>query len=109
VWGAGRPLVIAVIGGVMTAAAGARTGGRSAFYQAALAGFGWHTVTHLAQAAAVRAYPPGLVTAPLIVAPFSVWAWRWRTDACRRAPGIVASGGKWRPGMRAVSFFHPSP
>lgn len=71
-------VAIAVMGGFMTvaAAAGARSGGRSGLYQAALAGFGWHSVTHLAQAAVLRTYTPGLVTAPLVVAPFSVWAWR---------------------------------
>jgi hypothetical protein len=69
---------IAMMGGVMAAAsaAGARSGGRSAFYQAALTGFGWHTLTHLAQSAALRTYTPGVVTAPLVAAPFSLWAWR---------------------------------
>jgi hypothetical protein len=42
------------------AAVGARSGGRSRFYQAVLAGFGWHAVGHVAQAIAVVAMPPGL-------------------------------------------------
>ena len=71
-------VAIGVMGGVMTAAAaaGARSGGRSRFYQAVLAGFGWHAVGHLAAAAAVGGYAPGVVTAPVVAAPFSVWAWR---------------------------------
>ncbi|MFI6702766.1 HXXEE domain-containing protein [Streptomyces sp. NPDC050509] len=62
---------------VGTAAAdGARTGGKSPFFQTVLAGFGLHAATHLAQSAALRGYTPGVVTAPLVVAPFSLWAWR---------------------------------
>ncbi|MFG2334574.1 HXXEE domain-containing protein [Streptomyces sp. NPDC048604] len=56
------------------AVAGARTGGRSGFYQGALNGFGLHGLMHLAQAAAVRGYTPGSVTSPLIVVPFTLWA-----------------------------------
>ncbi|GGQ29501.1 HXXEE domain-containing protein [Streptomyces roseolilacinus] len=55
-------------------AAGARTGGRSGFYQGALTGFGLHGLVHMAQAAAVRGYTPGSVTSPLIVVPFTLWA-----------------------------------
>ncbi|MFE3602502.1 HXXEE domain-containing protein [Streptomyces sp. NPDC059142] len=58
------------------AADGARTGGRSPYFQTVLAGFGLHAATHLAQSAALRGYTPGVVTAPLVVAPFSLWAWR---------------------------------
>ncbi|WP_427895809.1 HXXEE domain-containing protein [Kribbella sp. GL6] len=57
-------------------AAGAATGGRSKFFQASLLGFGLHAGTHLAQSVALRRYTPGLVTTPLVVIPFSVWAWR---------------------------------
>ncbi|MGW0392689.1 HXXEE domain-containing protein [Streptomyces sp. NPDC003042] len=60
---------------VATAAAdGYRTGGRSAFYRAALDGFGLHGLVHLAQAAATRGYTPGVVTSPLVVVPFTLWA-----------------------------------
>ncbi|GGY54440.1 HXXEE domain-containing protein [Streptomyces tanashiensis] len=65
--------VMAVIVGA-AAAAGARSGGRSSFYQGALAGFGLHGLVHLAQAAAVRDVTPGSVTSPLVVIPFSLWA-----------------------------------
>ncbi|MFE2147875.1 HXXEE domain-containing protein, partial [Streptomyces sp. NPDC059456] len=51
-----------------------RTGGRSAFYQAALNGFGLHGLVHLGQAAATRGYTPGVVTSPLLVVPFTLWA-----------------------------------
>jgi hypothetical protein len=57
-------------------AAGAATNGRSRFFQASLAGFGLHAGTHIAQSVVLRRYTPGLVTTPLVVIPFSVWAWR---------------------------------
>jgi hypothetical protein len=71
-------VAIGLMGAVMAAASaeGARTGGRSPLFQAALAGFGAHGVVHLAQAALTRGYTPGVVTSPLVVIPFSVWAWR---------------------------------
>ncbi|MCX4819704.1 HXXEE domain-containing protein [Streptomyces sp. NBC_01142] len=65
--------VMATIVGA-AAVAGRRTGGRSAFYQGALNGFGLHGLVHLAQAAAVRGYTPGSATSPLIVVPFTLWA-----------------------------------
>ncbi|MFE1384008.1 HXXEE domain-containing protein [Streptomyces sp. NPDC058740] len=65
--------VMAVIVGA-AAAAGGRSGGRSAFYQGALNGFGLHGLVHLAQAAAVRGVTPGSVTSPLVVVPFTLWA-----------------------------------
>jgi len=83
-------VAIGLMGGVMAAAAaaGARSGGRSGFYRAVLAGFGWHAVGHVAMAAAVGGYVPGVVTAPVVVAPFSVWAWRRL-----RAAGVPAGLG----------------
>ncbi|MDA8371928.1 MAG: HXXEE domain-containing protein [Nocardiopsaceae bacterium] len=88
---------IALVGGIVAAAAadGARTGGRSPLYQGVLTVFGLHTVTHLAQAALTRGYTPGVVTAPLIAAPFSLWAWR----RLRRA-GVPATG----PGVGALAL-----
>ncbi|MFG2869967.1 HXXEE domain-containing protein [Streptomyces sp. NPDC048338] len=67
---------VAVMGAVVAAAAvaGARSKGRSAFYQAALNGFGLHGLVHLAQAAVVRGCTPGSVTSPLLVVPFTLWA-----------------------------------
>ncbi|MFI6576871.1 HXXEE domain-containing protein [Nocardiopsis sp. NPDC050513] len=65
-------------GAVMAAAAadGARTGGRSCLYQATLVGFGLHSAAHAARSLATRGHTPGAVTAPLVVAPSSLWAWR---------------------------------
>ncbi|MFB4315093.1 HXXEE domain-containing protein [Actinomadura sp. 21ATH] len=74
----GREFAIAVSGmGVLiaaAAAAGHRTGGRSAAYQGVLLAFGLHGAGHLAQSAAVRGYTPGAATSPLIVIPFTLWA-----------------------------------
>lgn len=69
-------VAVTAVGAVVAAAAvaGQRSGGRSAFYQAALNGFGLHGLVHLAQAAAVRGYTPGSATSPLIVVPFTLWA-----------------------------------
>ncbi|WP_223190957.1 HXXEE domain-containing protein, partial [Nonomuraea terrae] len=81
---------IGLMGGVIAGAAamGARTGGRSATFQAALAGFGVHGVGHLAQAAVTRGYTPGAVTAPLVVIPYALWAWRRLREA-----GVPTSAG----------------
>ncbi|MFG3348397.1 HXXEE domain-containing protein [Streptomyces sp. NPDC048018] len=65
--------VMAVVVG-SAAVAGGRSGGRSAFFQGALNGFGLHGLVHLAQAAAVRGVTPGSVTSPLLVVPFTLWA-----------------------------------
>ncbi|MFI8404406.1 HXXEE domain-containing protein [Streptomyces sp. NPDC085463] len=65
---------VGVMGVIIGAAAGARSGGRSAFCQGAVDGFGLHGLVHLAQAAAVRGRTPGSVTSPLVVIPFSPWA-----------------------------------
>ncbi|WP_051779004.1 HXXEE domain-containing protein [Streptomyces sp. NRRL S-241] len=74
----GREFATAVgVMGLVVAAASAdgyRTGGRSAFYQASLNGFGLHGLVHVAQAAATRGYTPGVVTSPLLVVPFTLWA-----------------------------------
>ncbi|MFD7909973.1 HXXEE domain-containing protein [Streptomyces sp. NPDC059752] len=67
---------VAVMGLIVAAASadGYRTGGRSAFYQTSLNGFGLHGLVHVAQAAATRGYTPGVVTSPLLVVPFTLWA-----------------------------------
>jgi hypothetical protein len=51
-------VAVGLMGTVMVtaAAAGARSGGRSGFYQAVLAGFGWHGVGHVVAAIAVGGY-----------------------------------------------------
>jgi hypothetical protein len=69
-------LAVALVGVVILAAAwdGGRSGGRSVFYQIVLAAFGFHGLVHLGQSALVRGYTPGVVTAPVIVLPFTAWA-----------------------------------
>ena len=62
--------------------------GHSAFYQVALAAFGAHALLHLGQSALVRGYTPGVLTAPVIVLPFSLWAWSTLPD--RAIDGIYA-------------------
>ncbi|TMR88990.1 HXXEE domain-containing protein [Nonomuraea basaltis] len=93
-------VAIGLMGGVMAGAAalGARTGGRSAVFQAALAGFGAHGVVHVAQAAVTRGYTPGVATAPVVVIPFSVWAWRRL-----RTAGVPVRSG--RAGAAALAAF----
>ncbi|TMR08629.1 HXXEE domain-containing protein [Nonomuraea turkmeniaca] len=57
-----------------------------------------HGVGHLAQAAATRGYTPGAVTAPVVVIPFSVWAWRRL-----RSAGVPVHSG--RSGLAATAAF----
>ncbi|MFH9724475.1 HXXEE domain-containing protein [Streptomyces sp. NPDC017254] len=85
-------LAVGVMAAVVGAAAvaGARSGGRSAFYQGALNGFGLHGLVHLAQAAAVRGVTPGSVTSPLVVVPFTLWArGRLRRAGVLRPSGLL--------------------
>ncbi|WP_335939460.1 HXXEE domain-containing protein [Streptomyces sp. PTD5-9] len=79
---------IGLVGAVVAAAAadGARTGGRSPFFRTALAGFGLHGVAHMVQSTAYRGYTPGVVTAPVVVLPYSLWAVR-RLRAAGGGPG----------------------
>jgi hypothetical protein len=67
-------------------AAGQVSGGRSKYFQLMLAGFGLHTIGHVTSAAATRGYTPGLITSPIIAAPFAVWARRQLKEA-----------GVWQP------------
>ncbi|MEY9214341.1 HXXEE domain-containing protein [Thermobifida halotolerans] len=71
-------LSVGLVGCVVAAAAadGARTNGRSPLYQTTLAALGLHAVSHVASAVVTRGYTPGVVTAPLVAAPFSLWARR---------------------------------
>jgi hypothetical protein len=69
-------LAVALVGVLMAtaSAAGQASGGRSRYFQLMLAGFGLHTVGHVASAVGARGYTPGVVTAPLVAAPFAAWA-----------------------------------
>ncbi|HYN74052.1 MAG TPA: HXXEE domain-containing protein [Nakamurella sp.] len=79
------------------AAGAAAPAGEMRLLRVALAAFTAHGVTHLASAAALRSYTPGVVTVPLVIAPYSLWAWRtlWasglRPDP-RELAGTVAAG-----------------
>lgn len=89
--------------GVLVAAAsadGVWTGGRSTVYQAFLDGFGWHALSHLAQSAVTRTYTPGVLTSPVIVAPFAIWA----RGRLRRAGVPVAAPGR---SLRALMLLPP--
>ncbi|MEP6462657.1 MAG: HXXEE domain-containing protein [Frankiaceae bacterium] len=55
---------------------GARTGGRSGFFQTVLQGFGWHGIGHLAISGLAREYVSGVATAPVVVIPYWLWARR---------------------------------
>ncbi|MFJ7197158.1 MULTISPECIES: HXXEE domain-containing protein [unclassified Streptomyces] len=86
-------VAIGLMGGVMAAASadGARTGGRSPFFRSVLVGFGVHGAAHLAQSLAYRGYTPGVVTAPTVVIPYSVWAVRRLKAAGIRSGGAGAT------------------
>jgi hypothetical protein len=82
-------IAITVMSLFMLAAAadGASSAGTSWFYQAVLIGFGIHGIGHLGMSALARSYTPGVLTAPIIVIPFSLWAWRTLEHA-----GAVSAG-----------------
>jgi len=82
-------VAITVMGLFMLAAAadGASSAGTSWFYQAVLIGFGIHGVGHLGISALAHSYTPGVLTAPVIVIPFSLWAWHTLEQA-----GAVSAG-----------------
>jgi hypothetical protein len=71
-------LAVAIAGVFMAtaSAAGQASGGRSRYFQLMLAGFGLHAAGHVATAVGARGYTPGVVTAPLVAAPFAAWAMR---------------------------------
>lgn len=71
-------LAVGIVGVFMAAAsvAGQASGGRSRYFQLMLAGFGLHAAGHVVTAVGARGYTPGVVTAPLVAAPFAAWAMR---------------------------------
>jgi hypothetical protein len=50
--------------------------GAQRLFRAVLMAYSAHGLTHLASSVLLRAYTPGVVTVPLVIAPYSVWAWR---------------------------------
>lgn len=63
--------------------------------QAALAAYTAHGLSHLGAAAVVRGYVPGVVTTPLVILPYSVWAWKTlrATGLPRDLPTLVRHAG----------------
>lgn len=90
---------IGVMGVVVAAAAadGARTGGRSAWYQTALLAYGLHGFSHLALAARFGGYAPGVATTPIAVLPF----WWWASSRLARA-GVRRPAAGLLPGAAAM-------
>ena len=74
------------IGVSIATISGLRTGGRSPLFHTAVTAFGLHGLAHLASSAAARDYTPGLLTAPVLVLPYAVWARRQ-----------LRRGGAWHP------------
>ncbi|MFI5657797.1 HXXEE domain-containing protein [Streptomyces sp. NPDC051684] len=99
---------VGVMAGIVGAGAvaGWASGGRSATYQAMLNGFGAHGLLHIGQAVAVRDYTPGVVTSPVLVVPFTVWARRRLKKAGVLRPGRprdLVTGLAWAAAATAVS------
>jgi Protein of unknown function with HXXEE motif len=91
---------IAAMGAVILAASamGVKSRGRSTFFQTALLGFGLHGLSHLGGSALFRGYTPGVVTAPIVVLPYWVWARRTLDRA-----GVLQSGpSSWASAAVAV-------
>jgi hypothetical protein len=87
--------------GLLMAAASAdgyRTGGRSAFYQNVLLGFGLHGIGHVGLAVALRGYASGVATSPTIVIPFWLGATRY----------LDAKGVPARRSVRAAALSIPA-
>ncbi|WP_336631161.1 MULTISPECIES: HXXEE domain-containing protein [unclassified Microbacterium] len=99
-------LAIAIMGAIMAAvaAAGAATGGRSPWFRGALWAFGAHGFTHLAASVVRCAYTPGVVTAPVVVIPFWLWARRVLRDHGRleQDAGSIVVAISAAPAMFAV-------
>lgn len=82
-------LAVALVGSLVATASarGITTEGRSRFFQSTLAVLGGHVLTHAAGSIILRGYSSGVVTAVLVVAPFSMWARRKL-----RAAGVLIEG-----------------
>ncbi|MFT3799189.1 HXXEE domain-containing protein [Microbacterium sp.] len=74
----GIAIMSALVGSA--ALAGARSSGKSACFRGVLLAFGAHGFTHIASALALRRYTTGVVTAPIVVIPFWLWARRVLLD-----------------------------
>src|SRR3954469_21008021 len=70
---------------------------------AALAASTGHGATHLIQSALLRSYTSGVATVPLVIAPYSWWAWRTLRRRISSAAPLRAvarpssvAGWRWR-------------
>jgi hypothetical protein len=77
--GAGQQAVAVGLVGIpvaVAAAYGVATDGRSPLFRAALVAYGVHGVGHVAGSLVARDYTPGVLTSPLLVVPYALWARR---------------------------------
>lgn len=67
---------VATMGVLVAAAAitGARTRGSSPAYRAMTIAYGVHGLSHLGASVVLRGYTPGVITTPLTVVPYALWA-----------------------------------
>lgn len=98
-----------VVMGVLVAGAavdGARTGGRSPWFQSALLAYGLHGFSHLAMAARSGGYAPGVATTPIAVLPFWIWASSRLARAGVRRPAreLLPRAGALAVGGLAASY-----
>ncbi len=103
--------LVDLAGAERQAASGVRPDGAAAadpraqrLFRAVLMAFTAHGLTHLASSVVLRAYTPGVLTVPLVIAPYSVWA--WRTLARSGAPLLSRTGlGEFAFGAAATVVF----
>jgi hypothetical protein len=72
-------VAVGVIGGIVTWSSVRALRARSVdtgLFLPALAAYTGHAFTHLAESAAAGGYTPGVITCPVVVLPYSAWAWR---------------------------------
>lgn len=71
-------LAMSAMGAVVaaSAASGVRSGGRSTLFRGGLLAFGLHGFTHIASCLVAGRYTTGVVTSPLVVIPYWLWARR---------------------------------
>src|SRR3954469_14205854 len=88
--------ILLLLTGVTAAASFSRSMAALYIYGLVLGGFFLHGFGHLAQGILLRGYTPGLVTAALVVIPFSLFVYRalWRSRALgRTASWVLAAAG----------------
>ncbi len=97
-------MAVALVGVPVTSAAvrGARSAGGSRAYQAVLAASGLHAVTHLLVSAVARRRTPGVITAPVVVAPFEVWSLVELRRCGVLAPGDLRRAVRTAPALAPV-------